>query len=63
MYDFAQKMADIYQPDFAYTLDLVIDVKGNVKLLELNSFSCAGLYACDMEKIVKSVSNMVERVF
>jgi len=55
MYDFAQKMANIYQPDLAYTLDLVIDIKGNIKLLELNSFSCAGLYACDMEKIVTSI--------
>jgi hypothetical protein len=31
-----------------------------VRLMELNSFSCAGLYDSDLEKVVKAVSNRAE---
>jgi hypothetical protein len=63
LFEFAQKMADIYQPDIAFTLDLAIDDARDIKLLEINSFSCAGLYGCDMEKIINSISTMVDRRF
>lgn len=58
MFDFAQKMADKYQPNIAFTIDLAIGIKGEIGLLELNSFSCAGLYACDMDKIVEAVKKV-----
>jgi len=63
LYQFAQKMADIYQPDPAFTIDLVVDVKGNLKILEINSFSCAGLYACDKKIIVDRVSKLALKNF
>ena len=59
LFDFAQKIANIYQPDPAFTLDIAVDIKGNLKLLELNSFSHAGLYVCDMEKVVSKISKLV----
>lgn len=39
-----------YQPDKLYTLD-VGEVNGELKIIEANSFSCAGLYNCDFDKI------------
>ena len=44
-----------WQPDIAYTLDICKSC-GDYYLLEANSFSCSGLYDCDPEPIVKSIS-------
>ena len=52
----ASKIAsEKWQPDRVYTIDIC---KSNNKyyLLEINSFSCSGLYKCDCKKIVKEVS-------
>lgn len=58
---FAKDMAKVWQPCPCYTLDVAMTGDGSFddqepKLLELNSFSCAGLYACDIEAVVKAVS-------
>lgn len=45
-----------YYPDDVFCIDLCQDNDKNVWLLELTSFSSAGLYACDKEKIVAAVS-------
>ena len=45
-----------FQLDTVYTCDIHIDSNGDGKVVELNSFSSAGLYACDCDKIVKEVS-------
>jgi hypothetical protein len=47
-----------WQPDRAYTCDvaLVDDAGEKARLIELNSLSCAGLYACDLDKVVAAVS-------
>jgi hypothetical protein len=51
----AEKMAkNKWQPDLAYVCDVGI-VNGEPKIIELNSFSCSGFYACDMNKIVEAV--------
>lgn len=51
----ADKMAkNIWQPDLAYVCDVGI-VNGVPKIIELNSFSCSGFYACDIDKIVNAV--------
>lgn len=44
-----------WQPDIAYTLDIC---KSDEKyyLLEANSFSCSGLYACSPESIIREMS-------
>lgn len=46
-----------YRPsDTAWTMDLCKS-NGTIFLLEINSFSCAGLYSCDYGKVVKAVSS------
>jgi hypothetical protein len=52
----AQAIAScIWQPDICYTVDIA-ESFGKTYLLEINSFSCAGLYMCDLESIVREVS-------
>ena len=53
----AEEIAAIYSPEPIFCLDIGIEtVERGLKLIEINSFSCSGLYKCDKEKIVKSVS-------
>lgn len=47
-----------WQPDKVFTCDIALaDINGRVepRLLELNAFSCSGLYACDTSAIVDAV--------
>lgn len=55
---YAQSVIDRYKfrPDPIFVLDVCLSKHYNV--LELNSFSCAGLYACDLEVIVKHASHL-----
>lgn len=43
------------RPQSCYTVDTCL-VGGEVKVVELNSFSCAGLYDCDYEKVFDAVT-------
>jgi len=53
---YAYKIAqEEWQPDIAYTLDICLS-NGKYSMLEANSFSCSGLYKCDPDPIVNSVS-------
>ena len=45
-----------WQVDIAYTCDVALTNSGP-KIVELNGFSCAGLYACDLNLVVKGVSD------
>jgi len=49
-----------YYPDSVFVMDVCEDNDGNYWLLELNSFSSAGLYACDKTAIVQRVSAIAE---
>ncbi len=49
-----------YFPDSVFVIDICEDNDGNYWVLELNSFSSAGLYACDKDKIVQRVSEIAE---
>ena len=60
--DFAQDMAKIWSPAKCYTIDVAMTETGP-KILELNSFSCAGLYACDLQKVVLEVSRQAREDF
>lgn len=51
-----------WQVDIAYTCDVAL-LEHGVKLVELNGFSCAGLYACDLDKVVQGVSAAALREF
>lgn len=52
-----------FQPDPVYVLDIG-DVEGEgLKLVECGAFSSAGLYACDLEKVVARVSEIAAQNF
>lgn len=59
-YDYASEVADVYQPEVCFVLDIAITTDGEIKLLELNSFSCSGLYECDTNKIVEAANKVAE---
>jgi hypothetical protein len=54
----AKDVAKKYHPDPVYTVDICMGADDRFYLLEVGSFSCAGLYACDMEPIVRVASNI-----
>ena len=55
-FDLANKIAkQDWQVDICYTCDVAV-TKNGPKIIELNSFSCAGLYACDKDAIVNAIS-------
>ena len=61
--ELAQRVASHeWQVDIAYTCDIAL-LDGDVKVIELNGFSSAGLYACDLDKVVKGVSAAALREF
>lgn len=51
-----------WQPDLVYTCDVALTDNGP-KIVELNSFACAGLYAMDKELVVNRVSEIAANEF
>jgi len=59
---FAQSVAThIEAPEIVYVLD-VCESNGDLRLLELNPFSGADLYACVADDVVQSVSSVAEQL-
>src|SRR3990167_7377430 len=56
MVSYAEQVAYIYEPDKCFTMDIAVQKNGEFSVIELNSFSCAGYYACNTDKIVEAVS-------
>jgi glutathione synthase/RimK-type ligase-like ATP-grasp enzyme len=56
----AEVAAELDPPEDVYVLD-VCESDGRLRLLELNPFSGADLYACDADNIVSAVSRVAER--
>ena len=52
--DYAQRMADVYQPAEAFVLDVCM-VDGGMKVVEINCINCAGFYHADFQKLLISV--------
>lgn len=52
-----------YHPDSVFCLDICQDSDKNCWVLELTSFSSAGLYACNKEHIVQKVSEIAEKEY
>jgi len=52
-----------FHPDPVYCVDIVEDNDGDFWLMELNSFSSCGLYACDKKAIIKEVSRIAEKEY
>lgn len=52
-----------FHPDPIWTLDICKTAYGDLKVLEVGSFSCAGLYACDPEPIIDEVNKLAWREY
>ena len=60
--EFVQNMLNEvnWRPDPIFMMD-VCESEGKLTLLELNSFSCSGLYACDMAAVVAATSDIAQQ--
>ncbi len=56
--DLATSVAKKFRPDPVYCVDICQGADDECYLLEIGSFSCAGIYSCDVEPIVKAVSEL-----
>lgn len=57
-FELAQKVAKSYNPDKAWMVDICQTKEGNFYLLEIGCFSCAGIYLCDREIMIREVSRV-----
>lgn len=57
--DFAQSVATIWRPDEAYVMD-VCETDDELKIVEFNCINASGFYRCNVEKIVRELSEYVE---
>lgn len=55
-FDFAANIASIFSPDLAWVCDVCQTKFDEFKIMEVGCFSCAGLYKCDREAVVKAVN-------
>ena len=51
-----------YRPDLLFSMDVLTSDYLNPKIVEINSFSCAGLYGTDPEELVDAVERAVSHV-
>jgi hypothetical protein len=59
---FAEEVAKVdWEPEPIYVMD-VCSTNNECKILELNSFSCSGLYWCDLKKVVKVASELAVEI-
>lgn len=56
-----QAAADAWQPDKAYVLDVGLTWGGEYRVVEIGSVNCAGLYGCDVVKVVDALSDLAEK--
>lgn len=66
-YEYAEKIAKLYHPDRAWTIDVCQHKLGEAygerleyKVIEIGCFSCAGMYGNDLDKVVEAVSVAAE---
>lgn len=59
--DLAQDIAESYNPDPMFTVDVCQGFDDKYYVLEVGAFSCAGLYSCDMGRIVEHASLIANR--
>jgi hypothetical protein len=56
-FNFAQQMTDLWVPDRVFALDVAIS-EDKYWVLEMGCFNAAGLYHCDIQKIVMAIEEM-----
>jgi hypothetical protein len=60
--DFVNEILAVgYYPDDVFCVDVALDGDSKPWLMELTSFSSAGLYACDKNRIVEGVSKIASK--
>lgn len=57
LWQFAQKMVDLWSPNRAFALDVSLTEKG-YSVIEINAINSAGFYACDMGKFINAINGM-----
>lgn len=63
-FDLASEIAVNYESgDDVWVVDICETIGEEYKLMEVGCFSCAGLYQCDRDRIVKEVSDLAEKEF
>lgn len=55
--EFAQKITDIWVPSRAFALDIAV-LNGEYYVIEMGCVNSAGLYECDIQKIVMAIEDM-----
>lgn len=60
-WQYAQKMANIWQPHTAFCLDVALTSEG-YKIVEINTMNSAGFYHCNMGKIVSALLDFYEPI-
>lgn len=53
VYSEAHRLASLYQPGIAFTLDLGLLDNGDIKIVEYNKFTASGPYNCNMLDVLK----------
>ena len=61
VWKYAEKIAKEYQPESAYVLDIGEFNNGNLGVMEVNSFSCSGLYLCDQNLIIENIIKLFNK--
>lgn len=56
--DFHKEVSRIYEPDDVYVMDVAVTANG-WKLVEYNTFNSAGLYRCNVCKIINDINKFV----
>lgn len=60
--EFAEAMANLWSPSDAFVMDVARSA-GKLYVLENNCINSAGMYACDIEKIVRDLSDLATRTY
>lgn len=60
--EYGNSISKVWSPDSAFVLDICRLQNGDLKLVEINTFYSSGLYLCDKQKVVRSVSEMAVRL-
>lgn len=58
--EYAKRISSIYQPESCYVLDIGL-YGDTIGVVELNSFSCSGMYNCNKEDIVRGAIDALSK--
>lgn len=62
LYRFVDSLLNVWQPEKFFVVDVAM-TNGVYKVIEMGTLNAAGLYKCDVQKIVSSIENYYERYY